>query len=68
MQSVVNKGAKVATIQFDLANEQDRLTFIAWLKQLQPSNAESQFHIDRCIQAAGGEPEAGFPGYEMMQQ
>lgn len=68
MNSIVDKQGKTAVIQFDLSDENDRLTFIAWLKQLVPSRPEDQFAIDRAIQAAGGEPEPGFPGYEAFQQ
>ena len=68
MNCLINKQAGTARIDFNLADEQDRLTLIAWLKQLQPSDLADQFQIDKCIEAAGGTPEPGFPGYENMQQ
>ncbi len=68
MYATVNKGAQVANVTFNLKDENDRLIFIHWLKQVQPASAEGQMDLDRCIQAAGGEPEHGFPGYENMQQ
>lgn len=68
MYATVNKAAQVANVTFNLKDENDRLIFIHWLKQVKPASVEGQFDLDRCIEAAGGEPEVGFPGYESMQQ
>lgn len=68
MYATVNKAAEVANITFNLKDENDRAIFIHWLKQVQPATVEGQLDLDRCIAAAGGEPEHGFPGYENLQQ
>lgn len=68
MNVIVNKEKRNATVFLNLADELDRLTFIAWMQQLKPTNAVDQFQIDQCILAAQGEPEHFFPGYENMTQ
>lgn len=68
MYAAVNKDADLWTITGKISDENDRQIFIHWLKQIQPATLEAQFAIDRCIKAAGGEPEHGFPGYENLQQ
>jgi hypothetical protein len=68
MYATVNKGAHIANITFNLQDENDRQIFIHWLKQVQPATPEAQFDLDRCILAAGGEPEPSFPNYELFQQ
>lgn len=68
MNAVVDTTAKKGVLHFDLADENNRLTFISWLKQLLPSRVEDQMQIDKTIIAAGGTPEPGFPGYEVFQQ
>lgn len=68
MNVVVNKAKRNATILVDLSDEDDRLMFISWMKQVQCRRIEDQFLVDGIIDAAGGEPEQGFPGYENMTQ
>ncbi len=68
MYTVVNKAAGVATMTFQLADENDRQILIHWLKQIKPATPEGQFEIDKCILAAGGGIDPPDVNYEMMQQ
>jgi hypothetical protein len=68
MNVIVQKKERKATILVDLNDDDDRQLFIQWLKQIQCRNVADQFLVDDCIKAAGGEPEHGFPGYDLMQQ
>lgn len=77
VNSIVNKNElprlifvhqKQAVILFDLESPLDRATYIEWLKSLVPGDPADQINIDRCILAAGGDVEHGFPGYQVFQQ
>ena len=57
MNALVNKATGIATMTFNLKDENDRTVFISWLKQLQPVQPADQFEIDKCILVAGGEPD-----------
>lgn len=60
--------ASQAMVTFDLKSEQDRDAYIGFLKSLKPTDLNSQMQIDMAIVAAGGNPEQGFPGYQVFQQ